>query len=347
MKKVAIAEIINRVFLLIAVFTAIRCNQGLLGILVAIILSNVLHFTLHYLFSRKYVRIHWEIDFSVWKNIFHKTWPIAVTITFNLIYFKADMLILSIFKSQEEVGIYGAPYKILEVLSTLPYLFSGIILPILTYNWAKNNKARFKEIFQNAFDTMSLITFPMIAGTLILADQIMLFVAGEEFTDSSQVLRMLIFATGIIFIGNLFSHAIVAINQQKKVIPIYIATAILSLAGYLYFIPRYSIYGAAGMTIAAEFTISFLIFLMIYKKTGFKPCFSQWPSLFLASILMMEMLYFWKRFITWEHLTLNLFLQVGVSAIVYFAILAFLGVINQKNIKTWIHPQKTRFTTNP
>lgn len=45
-------------------------------------------------------------------------------------YLKTDTLILSLIKSPEEVGLYGAAYRIIDVPTTLPYMFAGIILPI-------------------------------------------------------------------------------------------------------------------------------------------------------------------------------------------------------------------------
>ena len=87
-------------------------------------------------------------------------------------------------------------------------------------------------------------------------------IAGEKFRESGYILQILIVATGAIFMGSIFSHAIVALNKQKTVIPAYAFTALIALIGYFIFIPLYSYYGAAWMTVCSEIVISLIVFFV-------------------------------------------------------------------------------------
>lgn len=86
---------------------------------------------LHFIYAHRYVRISFIFDASVWKDIIQRSWPLIITIVLNLVYLKADILILSLFKSQADVGLYGAAYRVIDVLVTIPFMIGGTILPIL------------------------------------------------------------------------------------------------------------------------------------------------------------------------------------------------------------------------
>ncbi|MEI6553169.1 MAG: oligosaccharide flippase family protein, partial [bacterium] len=104
-----------------------------------------------------------------------------------------DTLILSLIKSPGEVGLYGAAYRIIDVLTTLPFMFAGIILPILTSSWFEGKKEYFVSVLQKSFDLMAIFSLPIIAGTLILARPLIVLVAGEDFADSGLILKILIY----------------------------------------------------------------------------------------------------------------------------------------------------------
>lgn len=329
MDKVSIAEVVSRIFLIVFIILAARSNFGLVGMLLATIISGAISFILHFYYARRYVKIKFEFDKIIWKEILLKSWPLAITIFFNLIYLKADILILSIIKSQAEVGVYGAAYKVIDVLATLPFMFAGIILPILTFSWEGADKARFKSVLQKSFDFMIILAVPMVVGTQFLGDRIMTLVAGEEFSDSGPILRILILAAGIIFLSCILSHAIIAMDKQKKLIGIYIFTSLTSLLGYFIFIPKYSYFGAAWVTIYSEAVIFSAVVYYVWKHSSFLPNFMIGLKSVAASLLMLFVLKISPSFLFTGY---NFIILILLSAAVYFASLYLLKGISKKDI---------------
>jgi len=322
MDRVSIAEVISRITLVAGVAFVYYLNMGLVGIMIATVMASAISFLLHYLFSRRFARIKLYFDFAVWQEIIKKTWPLALTIIFNLVYLKADTLILSLIKSQAEVGIYGATYKVIDVLITMPFMFAGIILPILTASWSSNNTEQFKKILQKSFDTMAIFAIPLIVGAQFVAKDIMVLVAGKDFMDSGPVLKILILAAGIIFLGCMFAHAIIALDKQRKIIGAYIFTSLTAVIGYLIFIPRYSYFGAAWITIYSELIIALASFYLVRKYTQFLPNLKTTAKALAASLIMAIMLHFTADW--------NLFLTLSLAIIVYFiALYLFKGITKQ------------------
>jgi len=333
MDKASIAEIVGRALLVIGFFIVIKYNYGLTGILAVTVFSNAASFLLQYLFALPFLKIKLQFDFVFWGEIIKKSWPLATTIILNLIYLRTDTLLLSIIPRESEIGIlaevglYGAAYKVIDVLITLPFMFAGIILPILTARWAEKNKAGFALVLQKSFDAMMIVAIPLVIGTQLVADQIITVVAGADFVIAGKILKLLIIACGAIFFGNIFAHAVIAIDRQKNIIGAYIFTAITSVIGYLIFIPLYTYYGAAWVTIYSEVVISLASFYLVWKYTNFLPKLEVTLKAILASLIMGGATY-----LMMNYYQLNLLIVLAVAVIIYCLALLSIGGLKKEDL---------------
>ncbi|MEI8360773.1 MAG: flippase [bacterium] len=322
--KASIAEIVSRIVLFIGIVLTVKYDLGLNGILWFSVISSFLNFGLLFYYSRPYAKISLNFNWEIWLEITKKSWPIGVTIFFNLIYLRTDILLLSIFKSQNDVGVYGAAYKVIDVLITLPFIFAGIVLPIMTSSWLNKNHERFQMVVQRSFDLMSLLAIPQFFGAYFLAGSLMSLVAGKEFAISGPILQILMAASSIVFIGTVFSHAVIAVNRQKNIIGAYAFVAATSLIGYLIFIPKFSYFGAAWVTIYSELAIALASFYIVYKESGFVPHFKVFNKSLLASIIMSLGIIALKHF--------SLLTNISVAIFSYFISLYMLKGITKQDI---------------
>ena len=240
MDKAVIAETLSRLFLVAGIYLSFKLNWGLNGVLWVTVVSAGINFLSAYILATKFALIKPAFDWRFYKTVILKSWPLALTIVLNLLYLKTDTLILSLVKSADDVGLYGAAYRIIEVLTTLPFMFAGIILPILTLSWFEQKKDYFALVLQKSFDLMAIFSIPIVVGVLVLAKPIIVLVAGPDFIVSSLILKILIFAVVAIFLGCMFAHAVIAIEKQKKMIGFYLFVSLSSIILYLLVIPKFS-----------------------------------------------------------------------------------------------------------
>lgn len=311
MQYVSIAEVGNRIFLLLAILCVMFYDWGFFGVLIIVILSNLVQLILLAIPAKKYGRIRLKIDLPIWKDIWLMTWPIAVSIALNLLYLKSDVIILSLYRTPGEVGLYGAAYKVIEVLTIFPIMFAGLLLPLLSQFWQMNDRTRFQNLMQQGFDAMSLLAWPIIVGTIFVASDVMVLIAGEEFRDAGIILQLLIFASALIFFKAVFAHAIVALNKQKQTIWVYAVTAVLGLIGYFLLIPTYGPLAAAGMTVATEAIVAMLIFILYRKYSSVKTSIKRWIPAILSSAGMGGVLWYLQDF----HVLYKILIGIGVYGI--------------------------------
>ena len=291
MARASLAEVGGRVVLVAFVIAVATYNFGLLGMVVATVAGGAAQFIINYLLSLPLARLRLAFDLDVWRKILTLSWPLACTIALNLVYLKADIIILSLVKPPSEVGLYGAAYRVIDILVTLPFILAGIALPQITAAYQRNDIEGVKKIIQHSFDALAIFALPLIIGAQFVATPLMALVAGPEFALSGPILRLLIFACGAIYLGVIFSHVIIAIAKQKQTIWAYGLVAVTALAGYLIFIPRYSYFGAAAVTIYSEVMVSLIIFAITFYYTKFAPRLTIFLKALAASVIMALVLY--------------------------------------------------------
>ena len=311
------AEIVNRLVVLLGVILAPFFGWGVVSIMWLLVAGNAAQLLIILLLSRRAIRFGVSLQWSVWKKIISRSWPIGASIFFNLIYLRGDIVFLSLFRSNEEIGLYGAAYKVIDVVTTVPVMFMGLMLPMLVAAWSASKKHQFKQIMQQAFDFVSLLGLPIIAGSIVIGVPLMTLIAGPEFAASGRVLAVLGPAGAIVFWNSLFGHAIVGVNKQRVMTWGYAAVAVITIAGYLLFIPDYGMWAAAWMTLFSEFIIGSLTAAVVMRVSGYRPRLGQFGRGVIASIAMAIVLMYLP--------TQNALILLPTGVVVYGVILPLIG----------------------
>lgn len=289
----AAGEILGRLVLLVGIIYARHAGFGLIPIMWFVSLGSAANFFLNLWFTKPHGIIRWNWDVAFWKETLLRSWPIGVSILFNLIYYKGDTLILSFTRSQAEVGIYSAAYRVLEILITVPFMIAGLVLPLFSAAWGKQDPKRLSHLARQTLSAVMLLVAPIVMGTLVLADRIMILVAGHDFAASGPILRVLIIATGIIFINVIYAHVVVAVQTQRQMLPVYIVTAAGIFAGYILLIPRFGMQAAAWLTVASEVIITVGSYIVASRTVhlGFepRPLIVAWLSAGLMALTLLAL----------------------------------------------------------
>jgi O-antigen/teichoic acid export membrane protein len=252
---------------------AVWTGRSLLWFLLAVVLGNLANFLLVSVFARRFIEFHpfkFEWDSTIIREMWYRSLPIAVSIIFNLIYLKADMLILSFVRPDFEVGLYGAAYRVIDILMMVPVMLMGVILPIATGAWTSGDSARAGRALQKIFDAFMVYTIPVVCGGWLVAPRLMALVAGPSFTESGASLRILLLAFFAATMSTLFGHFIVALQKQRRVVWVYGSDAVLSLAAYIIFIPMFGMFAAAWATVFSELYAAVLLARVVFQTTEAK-----------------------------------------------------------------------------
>jgi len=328
MMRVAWGDVLGRGLILIGYIIAVLLKLNIFLIMAVSVVANLAQFLFLWQGVGRYLNICLTYNRDIYLEILRRSWPVAVSIAFNLLYLKADTLILSIFRPQTEVGLYGASYRVIDVLTTIPTIFMGIMLPLLASSFARQNNEEYKKYFRRAFDFLSILAWPLLIGGIMLSSKVMIFLAGSDFAASGNYLRILLIAMFCIFFGVASAHAVLSLNRQKQMIKWYLIDALLSLMGYFLFIPQYGAYAAAWVTVFSEAFIMMVAYLVVCKEGRFLPAGKVFGKSLTAAILMGVLIFYIQSF--------NFILVLVMAALFYFLILFLLRGLTREMLKSII-----------
>lgn len=324
MRVQVIGELVGRVVLVAGLYLLIKNNSSFLLIMAALVVSAASYTAVMWISASRETNVGFGFDFAIWRAITKKMWPIALAIIFNVIYLKGDIILLSLFRSQTEVGLYGAAYRVIDIYAQLAMMMMGIMLPLLAGNWSRGLKDEFKKYYQQSFDAIMLMAVPMLIGTLMLAENIMRLVAGQNFAVAGRPLQILSLAVFGVYMGAIFGHAAVAINRQKQILWIFISDAIITLIGYLIFIPKFGMLGAAWMTVFSELYAGLLLFASVRHYSGVRLQPKTLSKVLCAGLFM--------ALAIWPLRNVNVFFPILAAAIVYAISILALKIVSKKTL---------------
>ncbi len=193
------------------------------------------------------------IDKKLWKELLVASFPLGVTLLFNIVYFKVDTLILSVFRPVAEVGVYGFAYKFFEFALVVPTFVMNSVYPILLKKPDVSQTALYlKKILQPLF------IFSLMATIVLWVGAPFLVWVKQDFVASVVLLRILAVGLPLFFLTSPLMWWYVLIGKQKLLAVIYGLTMIFNICANLIFIPSQGAIGAAFITGATELVMLIL-----------------------------------------------------------------------------------------
>ncbi|HPN96208.1 MAG TPA: flippase [Candidatus Moranbacteria bacterium] len=308
MDKVAISELAGKVLQVIIIFLAIKFELSFGWVISSLLFYMIFSFILVFFWSRRFVKIRLRFDFSYWKKFLKESYPVGISAIVIFMYFKLDTILLSVMKSSADVGIYSAAYKVLENITFFPSMIMGLIFPIMSQSIFADRE-KFKDVSNKTFKIFVLTIVPLIVGTLFLSEGIISLIGGAGFSESAAVLEILVFALALIFFGNFFNSIMIAGNLQKKLLFVLSGAAIINISLNYLFIPRFSYFGAAGISVITEMVVAGIGFVVVYKNLKYKPVLENWAGIFFSGLAMAVFLFFFQN--------QNFFVVGAASVLVY------------------------------
>lgn len=210
-------------------------------------------------FLTKKERLGKNIDLWFIKKIFIQGIPLGLTLIFNLIYFRIDMILLSSIKSASDVGIYGFSYKFFDFIVALPFFLSNSLYPVLLEhrnNYRIYNQTVKKYFFVSLFLSMFLTAFFWFLAPLIS-------IIKYEFYASIEPFRILLLSLPFFFTTCILQWALIVRKQQIFLMVVYFLATLLNIVLNIIFIPIGSYMACAIITLVGEG----VVFLILLVKT--------------------------------------------------------------------------------
>lgn len=204
-------------------------------------------------------------DFKTFsKIVFLSSWPLGLMLFFNLLYSKADVLILSFLKSSKDVGTYGVSYRFFEIALALPTFLANSTYPILLK--AAENKKTYSTLFMKYLKLYILLSLVATFGILLFSPIIKIL--GNQFSASVLPLQLLAISLPFFFTTSLLQWHFLIKGRITFLVPLYFISLVLNVLLNLKFVPQYSYLASAVITGISEGLV-FVIMLWYFNRSRF------------------------------------------------------------------------------
>lgn len=329
MEYISLGSIIFNLAMLIFALLAIHLEVDVYGFSYVYLISSIISMGYYVIVALKKIpRPKWNIDFDLWKYMIKEAIPFGLSSVFIRIYYYIDTIMISLMisNSNEAMGWYNAAYRMVLVLSFVPMTFLGAIYPIMSNYYVTSDK-NLGFIFERSFKYLMVLAIPIGVGTVVLGDQLIFFIYGQEFAPSAIALKILVWSEVLIFLNSVFSNLFNSINRQAIVAKQTMLAAALNIIINIIIIPEYSYVGASAATVATQiFSFSFLLYFA--SKEGYQLSKPMIMHLFKILFACFIMTVFIKQLIE-----LPLLLLILLAAIAYLIIIFLTGVMDKTDIQ--------------
>ena len=250
----ALAEVAGGALMLILVLVAMRIEAGVLAMVAALLAGSLLTLGLTWVFTWKIVPFRPHVDRRLWTMLLKAGLPLAASHVLFMAVLRGDTVLLSLMKPASEVGLYGVPTKLFEVVTNIPFLFAGLMTPLFA-RAARRDPELFESHVRNAVSVMTMFGVGTAASLVLFAKPAVILIGGAEYAPAAPALGLLGLAAAAVSVAMPLRFALVTLDAQKRVLLADSAGFVVAFAAYLVLIPRFSFVGAAAGTVAAEATI--------------------------------------------------------------------------------------------
>jgi len=201
---------------------------------------------------------------SLIRPIIQTAWPFGLLGLMGAITINTDIIMLGWLKGAEEVGLYAAAQKPIQLLYVIPTLIAISIFPSLTKNIYQNPENA-QEILKKYLARILLIAFPITILGILCAPFIIQILFGQAYYPAVPTFQILMMTVLIVFPSILITNAIFAYNQQRAFISAVFITLFGNIILNLLLIPQLSIAGAAISTLVIQIITNGLIWRKLQR----------------------------------------------------------------------------------
>ncbi|MEK6843084.1 MAG: flippase [Candidatus Micrarchaeota archaeon] len=268
--------------------SAIMLGYGLFGISIAYVISIFASFVLALYFMEykvfRFFRARYEFT-PKYSQLLGYSMPLMLSGIIFLFINWTDSVLLGIFRTVAEVGIYNTALPTAGLLLMLPNALTTLFAPLVSDLLARGRKIDLGRTYQTANKWIFLLNFPLLLVFLVFPTQVLNVLFGREYGIAANSLV-------ILSISNLFysltlsaTFVLSSAGKSKALLANSIIAAVANILLNLFLVPAFGITGAAIGTGISLFAYGSACAYQVKKLIGFWPIAMNTTSILIAGII--------------------------------------------------------------
>jgi O-antigen/teichoic acid export membrane protein len=205
------------------------------------------------------------LDRATALTLLRESLPLAAAIAMNVIYLRLLVILVSLQTDEHETGLFATAFRIFEILLGIPSIVLAVALPLLAVAGAED-RGRLRYALQRLTEAAVLASFLVVLVTVVLAEQAILLLGGEEYRDAAPILRVLAFALLGIFVSQVLTLGLISLRRQRDVAVANAIALVLVIVLGLVLVHAYEGIGAAAAAVTTEAVLALLLLRVLARS---------------------------------------------------------------------------------
>lgn len=290
--EVAIATATYTGLLTVGTVVALALGGGIGGLLVAMALANVAAVGLYLRFLHGWQPGWWRQAVAPDRRTTMRRYSASLMVLILLdaiVWQRSGVFFLGLWAVPADVAYYAMAFGLATMaMRMIPGTLVGLLIPSMSRSFGSGDMRQVATIYQTAGRWMAILALPVAVGGTVLGPALVTVLYGPAYLPMAQVLGVL-FASGalVMTFGFPASSVLYAVEGQRFLVRVGLATAVLNLLLALWLIPLHGAMGAAVATSLSQ--VASLIpgaYFAGRMLGGVAPAWRRFPATLAAALAM-------------------------------------------------------------
>ncbi len=247
--------------------TLVTLGVRAIGLLLNGLAIGALSAALMLVWARPHFRIEWRVTRQELTSLLVRSLPYWSFAAFYTIYLWIDSLMLGAMTTSSVLGWYGVPTRLFGTLLFIPNILTTAWLSQLARAHTGGGKVQLLRAARPAIETTMVLSLPVCAGSVLVADPLVHALYGSGFAESGPVFALLALCVPPMYINMMANQVMVARDQQVIWTKMMILATVVNPVANFFLIPYFQRTqgdGAIGAAIAMVITEVILAAIAIF-----------------------------------------------------------------------------------
>jgi len=218
-----------------------------------------------YFFARPFLRFDPKVNWEWVKKLFHYGKFVMGTNLSTMFYKSTDRIMIGRMLGEVPVGIYDAAIKVTNLAEAPTFSMASILFP-QSARRMEEGKGTIKILYEKAVGAILALLIPALIFILIFAEWIIFVIAGPDYTEAANILRITMFYGLFIPFAVQFGTVLDSTGRPKINFIFTIISALVNVVFNYIFITQFGVIGAAYGTLAT-YTLAFIAMQIYLNRT--------------------------------------------------------------------------------
>jgi O-antigen/teichoic acid export membrane protein len=248
---VTILEFVRQVATVVGIVVLVLADAGLVWFLSLLIPASLIAVAMTVRLVRGHVPMRPSFDWDQWRTLIREVLPFAAIVLVTLVYFRLALIVLSLVSSATETGYFGASFRVIEVLTTVPQLAVAGAFPIFV-RAARDDPDRFAYGVGRMLHAMAVLGLGLALVLALGASVVIDVVAGSDFAPAAGVMRIQAVTLLVVFLVVTFNYALLSLRAHRTMLLITGGALVVNAVGAAILGAADGARGAALATMGAD-----------------------------------------------------------------------------------------------